>query len=539
LERKSSFIRSAWRRRRGAQGRLLACVGVGVGLVMGGAVTARAQTPAAIVDQALELAGGGAVEVAAGMLDDYLAIAGAGMPDAVVFEVLLARVRMALEFGEPAAAVEEEIFRLLDVVRQMESLRGYAAEVHELHAQWLLRAGFPEGAVAALERAYRGALGAGRPAAAFDDLAAIAEIYRHGGKYRELHRTVLRGRVLAAEHPGVPLSETASARMEALGREAEENLQAVLGRGRHRDLAALEGTGDLAVAAAPAAGVDLQPLASTTAVRMDEWARNRATLTNPSTLPRTGRLIVETAGGTPVQSWRDSGGEIEIVIGGERMGADPAESLTLGPGEMVMVYLAASAASAPPGANRYALEADLVWADDAGESRSRFQFVFRGDRRPAAIVTASDVRLHPLYAVPLYTEIYHRHPGERVHDLRFVSSSGSRVEIRDAGTSRLLAVDADGDGDFRGPGDQVFDDANSNGLPDVLLDSRQNVAALEVFVSLSGREADAGDGDGDGASDGAGELVVTFAAATAGSGAGQKWKERDRNINRVRWRAFP
>ncbi|HEY9250297.1 MAG TPA: hypothetical protein VIO38_14245 [Rariglobus sp.] len=47
---------------------------------------------------------------------------------------------------------------------------------------------------------------------------------------------------------------------------------------------------------------------------------------------------------------------------------------------------------------------------------------------------------------------------------------------------RVLAIDASGDGDFRGVGDVLFSDLTLDGLPDLRFVKGQKIAPLEIQV---------------------------------------------------------
>ncbi|MFH1496534.1 MAG: hypothetical protein ABII82_01795, partial [Verrucomicrobiota bacterium] len=63
----------------------------------------------------------------------------------------------------------------------------------------------------------------------------------------------------------------------------------------------------------------------------------------------------------------------------------------------------------------------------------------------------------------------------------------ARVELVDAETARVIAVDATGDGDFRGIGDVLFEDRDRDGFPDITYAPGQTARPVEIQVYPSGR----------------------------------------------------
>ena len=113
---------------------------------------------------------------------------------------------------------------------------------------------------------------------------------------------------------------------------------------------------------------------------------------------------------------------------------------------------------------------------------ARWEFGTTTTARETAVVNASLAEDNPFYSVTFYHELYYRGPGTSLQNLRVTASRSCRIEITDAWTGELLAIDANGDGDFDGSGDVLFADADADGYPDFKLGPGRDVAAFELLV---------------------------------------------------------
>ena len=86
---------------------------------------------------------------------------------------------------------------------------------------------------------------------------------------------------------------------------------------------------------------------------------------------------------------------------------------------------------------------------------------------------------NPFYAVHLHHPI--RTDGA-AQSFRVQPSRRCRVEMLDARTGTLLAVDADGDGAFRGTGDSIAADADGDGFPDLPVDAATGLGEIEILI---------------------------------------------------------
>jgi hypothetical protein len=220
-----------------------------------------------------------------------------------------------------------------------------------------------------------------------------------------------------------------------------------------------------------AAGVDLQPKDSRVMVSSadKELGRSRFLLTNTGAFTVGGTLKV-TANGAVVTDWQSGKAGLYITLGqgGTELAARP---LRLLPGQQLEIYVEHG-----PGLAQDTVR--VAW--DGGEKpvTGSGTFYFTEGLPSASVVNAGVFQLHAGWSIPLYHEIYQRGRGSRIQNLAVQASAACRLEIYDHDTGRLLAVDAEGDGAYSGPGDQVFGDADRDGWPDLVVGDRAR--AIEI-----------------------------------------------------------
>jgi len=78
-------------------------------------------------------------------------------------------------------------------------------------------------------------------------------------------------------------------------------------------------------------------------------------------------------------------------------------------------------------------------------------------------------------------------------DFKIMASEPMRIEVYDSTGTKLICVDANGDGDFSDKGDLVYQDLNGNGHPDLGLGEGDTLASLTMYVDPG--QIEAGDSD--------------------------------------------
>lgn len=216
----------------------------------------------------------------------------------------------------------------------------------------------------------------------------------------------------------------------------------------------------------------LQPVYSTTHARPGEPAQSMFWLMNPAATVRQGQLRVRGMGTFTWKTVDAAQVEIEIQAGAEE--AVFGKELTLSAEEVLAIRLVHVQPPAE-GVGRIALE----WA---GDDESKAEWHVAGDAdayRSESTFHQHFAQQNAFFSVALYHEIGWPEGGPGGLDFRVRGSVPCRVELYDAESLALLAVDADGDGSFGGVGDLLARDADIDGYPDA--DRSPLPVVLHVF----------------------------------------------------------
>jgi tetratricopeptide (TPR) repeat protein len=221
--------------------------------------------------------------------------------------------------------------------------------------------------------------------------------------------------------------------------------------------------------------VDLQPVMMTTQVSTGELAHARFGIFNPSA--RTARGSVKLLSADTRFEWTptDQGWKVALSHGtGEIPGA--TKGITIPPGSASALYF-----EALPSTSGTTNRLSITWQGESS-AEAKWEFSVSPDSRTVAIVNASLAADNPFYAVPFYHEMYFRGANQELRNFRVKTSEPCRVEILDAATDKLLAIDADGDGNFDGPGDVLYVDEDGNGFPEFVMSKERDIASFELLV---------------------------------------------------------
>ncbi len=407
-------------------------------------------------------------------------------------DALAALARQALEAGQREVCVEAEIGWLQLAMADAEADAGDALDELARRARewglpreeariWSWRATLFEGAgewLAAFhahDRASQAALGGGllnRGAASLVAMARLCRENRH--PWRLQHQWVRIDTMLAGR---IRELDVETRRLLADERLAAQPVLAglpPLGRG-------------------PTGAVLNPPEASALVARpQQEIGRTRIFLSNPTAKELGGSLTATPRVGR-AGSWvaDESGQTLTVRPPGEGGAEGATRALSLRPGETLSLYVEHLPSAADD-------MVTLAWQADGGKGvAATSDFFFTDAAAAAAVVSGGNLTTVPGWPVPFYHEINQRTGGVRIEDLGFKASGPCRLEIFDgderslAGfpSTRLLAVDGDGDGLFTGPRDEVLSDHNGDGVPDVLVGDRSR--SLEVYawpLGATGRE---------------------------------------------------
>jgi hypothetical protein len=227
--------------------------------------------------------------------------------------------------------------------------------------------------------------------------------------------------------------------------------------------------------ASPAPAVDLQPILATTRVAAGELAHARFVLANPTSLVAEGILRLD-AGNLQGQ-WDQTEQGFKIILRpGVRAASSTSLPLSLTPNTAAILYM-----EAVPDSSTGTNVVSLSWSG-GGTVRGDWHFGAVPDSREVALVNASLAEENPFYSVAFYHELYYRGTNQILQNVKVSANQLCRVELVDTLSARLLAIDANGDGDFEDAGDVLYADADADHHPEFALSPERDVACFELRV---------------------------------------------------------
>jgi tetratricopeptide (TPR) repeat protein len=369
--------------------------------------------------------------------------------------------------------------------------KGREPDLYELHAQCLVRQGKYAEALQTWEDAYRLTETIKLPNRSLDMLLGIADLQLRVGDKAALLRAWERINQFVGVHPDLPEPTQLRLRLarldqlKALG--DRDNLLAAFQETqqfvKNSKLTAFQSRalGDfrmdvpaptVLVSAAPQPAVDLQPILAATRVATGELAHARFILVNPSPTPAVGTVQLVSAGWQG--DWTPTDQGWNIALKPDPVVTHTTSNLTLAPG-VTMLYLEAPLTLSSTGA------VNIIWRGGA-TAAAQWQFGAITDSREVAIVNASLAAENPFYSVVFYHELFYRGQTNTLQNLRVTASQPCRIEIVDTQANQFLAIDANGNGDFKDAGDVLYADADADGYPDFALSPEHDVACFELRV---------------------------------------------------------
>jgi tetratricopeptide (TPR) repeat protein len=220
---------------------------------------------------------------------------------------------------------------------------------------------------------------------------------------------------------------------------------------------------------------DLQPIELTTQVSNQWSAKGRFTLTNPEKALVEG--LMQARGIGLIASWDEARLLWEIRADAKGTPNQVEQRIALKPYDQAIIALTVDSTAAGDG------RIQLTWRDEGDEQSAWWRFSQGRDPNDLAVIDANLALENPFYSVPLHHYVVRPNADAGTsQNLRVITSAPCRVELVEAATGKVLAVDATGDGDFKGVGDVIFADGNLDGSPDLRLDKNQRVAEVEIQV---------------------------------------------------------
>jgi tetratricopeptide (TPR) repeat protein len=231
--------------------------------------------------------------------------------------------------------------------------------------------------------------------------------------------------------------------------------------------------------------IDIQPRRSFSAALPAQPAYGRFYIHNPSTLTRHGELVLSGAIEDP--QW-DNREWLAVTASPLFEAVKLSHPLTLDAGATYVVDLTGLPREDGSGA-----EVKCEWVPDKGTDSATGTWTYQSVEKTAgtgirtAVIDAHELQSNPYYLLPIH------HMAQRLDtaleqsvDFTVAASQPTRIESYDAVTGKLLAIDANGDGDFLDSGDMIAADSNRNSWPELIFGKNQKLASLMMYVQPLG-----------------------------------------------------
>jgi hypothetical protein len=230
--------------------------------------------------------------------------------------------------------------------------------------------------------------------------------------------------------------------------------------------------------------VDLQPLSSRSMVVRGSVAYGRFYVTNPSTVKKSGSLKMT---GPITTDSRSDDGQLIVALDTAVAVKTIERPVVLESGASFVVDV-----SGQSGLDEVETEFSCTWLE-LDEAVSEGIWVYRSSEvaTRTTVVDAHAVRISPFYLIPIRHMIQRTANAGKSEsiDLRISASEPMRIEVYDGTGTKLLCVDANGDGDFEDKGDLVYQDLNGNGHPDLTIGEGETLTSLTLYVDPGQIEA--------------------------------------------------
>ena len=224
--------------------------------------------------------------------------------------------------------------------------------------------------------------------------------------------------------------------------------------------------------------IDLQPKKLTTQILKGESAKGRFVLSNVSAQNIRGTLKI--AGSSTSHEWNAQSGRLFLEVVEAAEDKVVSIDMELDSGDQIEIHLLLVSKAAAG-----VVAMDISWEDSSGSKQQSAWDVSAGDSaHDFAIVDRNITDANPFYGIPLYHEIYYRNKDQQsmVLDLRVVTSTDLYVELVDAKSGKVFAVDNQSNGSFLDEGDWFSRNDNLNNFPDLTLSADKDVYPLELRV---------------------------------------------------------
>ncbi len=380
------------------------------------------------------------------IVNEQLSVANASRDSLLWTSILTTAIDLAMDDGATEPLLEEWLIMAL----KNERLRGNKFEeltLYETYARYLALQGRLEEAVIIQREAMR--------------LARISTI-----KSLEDRMEQAMGDYLSQLHSSTPVelvNNALSASSMAPGAQG--------GDLRHRSL--IPGGVQPSVSS-----VEIQPATSLTASLPGAPAFGRFYLYNASRAQQQGTFLLRGAVEKPVwltDCW------MMVAADPSLPSSEWTATLRLAPGASHVIDMAAL-----PAKDGSLATIECVWFPDGENNpgaRANWDYHESDTQTRTAVIDAHEIQQNPFYLIPVRHMVQRVSSSEEeIADLRIQASETLRIEVYNEADHRLIAVDANGDGDFHDQGDLITHDSNRNSWPDIIFPKGKARASILLYM---------------------------------------------------------
>jgi hypothetical protein len=224
--------------------------------------------------------------------------------------------------------------------------------------------------------------------------------------------------------------------------------------------------------------IDLQPSQSASAALSGHAAIGRFYLFNPASITQEGTLMLK--GCIDSVQWK-SKTSLALSASPSFASITNLQPVSLEPETFCTIDV-----TALPTADGKSTTVEYTWVPknkEQDQKTATWDYSFDNSGTQTAVIDAHNIQSNPYYLLPIHHTIQRVNASNnQIVDFTITSSIPTRIEIYNTTTGKLMATDANGDGDFLDRGDFIAADENFNNWPDVTLARGERLSSIVLYI---------------------------------------------------------
>jgi hypothetical protein len=214
-------------------------------------------------------------------------------------------------------------------------------------------------------------------------------------------------------------------------------------------------------------------------------AFGRFYLYNPSDIDQSGTLSL--AGNLGHPEWKNKNW-LTLGTAPQQPPTEWTETITLAANSCRIIDVTGIPASS---GERASVHCTWIPADTRRQHvKASWDYFENSSKKRTAVIDAHEMVQNPFYLIPIRHMIQQASTEHRTEvDVSIQASQPMRIEIYNERTGKLVAIDANGDGDFEDTGDLISTDQNRNNWPDIAFEPGETRSSMTLYVRPLGRNA--------------------------------------------------